>query len=722
MKDVLLDLQALGDDPAIQGRSYRSEREVIEQAAISCADADAAAQSASGPQRVIASFTRYNRGAALIACILTLGMGGAWWVMRNRTARDEHGSKTAPLRNTAPVQRDQTKLTFAPGLQTDVTWSPDGRFIAYASDQSGNFDIWVQPVSGGDPIRVTRSPAQERQPAWSPDGTSIVFRSERDTGGLYIVPAFGGAERQLAPFGVRPQWMADGAHVIFASTDLSGVVPKLYMVGSDGHQAQPIVQSFLDGLIAVRAWRLHPDGRRVSVLATARTKEDGLFAVPLSGGSPVLSKNSTEQRHLLTGGFRGFDWSPLGTALYVERLERAKTDLWRFIVNPDTLEQVSADRLTTGGGVHKGPALSPNGKHLAFTTETQTVRLWSFPLEAGGTRVGSAGKPLTDATAQALTFDLTRDGRKLTYGLARQGVDREETWVMDLVTGGKQLVSVDRVQGWQQWSPNGTRLAYPVFRWSNNKPQTQGETAIMIRAIDGGGEQAVTTLTPFRGSSAWSLSRSSYITPWDWSTNGQGLIVGSDRFTSAQSLCLLPLNAAPHGDKALKLLASDPKYGLYQANVSPNGRWIAFMAHNLEESGTGTIAVIPSTGADSSHWTHVTDAREWADKPRWSLHGNLLYFTRRQGSFFNVWALRFDPQTGKAIGAPFQLPTSIVRASSSRPDSRTATCRFHPRGSLSRLWRPAGTSGCLITWTADDLNNVRWVSHCRDLVQLPVAA
>ena len=52
-----------------------------------------------------------------------------------------------------PVQRNQTRLTIAPGLQTDVAWSADGRFIAYASDQTGNFDIWVQPVGGGDRCR-----------------------------------------------------------------------------------------------------------------------------------------------------------------------------------------------------------------------------------------------------------------------------------------------------------------------------------------------------------------------------------------------------------------------------------------------------------------------------------------------------------------------------------------------------------------------------------------
>jgi Tol biopolymer transport system component len=87
-----------------------------------------------------------------------------------------------------------------------TTFSPDSRFIAYSSDRLGNADIWVQPVGGGDPVQVTRSPAQDTQPAWSPDGSSLVFRSERDGGGLYIVPALGGVERQLTSFGTNPSW------------------------------------------------------------------------------------------------------------------------------------------------------------------------------------------------------------------------------------------------------------------------------------------------------------------------------------------------------------------------------------------------------------------------------------------------------------------------------------------------------------------------------------
>lgn len=105
--------------------------------------------------------------AALVACVLADFAGVAWW-----TVRDRH-SGTDVVGSTAPVQRTLTRLTFGSGLQADVTWSPDGRFIAYASDKTSNFDIWVQSVSGGDPMQVTLPAAQDTQPDWSPDGSSL---------------------------------------------------------------------------------------------------------------------------------------------------------------------------------------------------------------------------------------------------------------------------------------------------------------------------------------------------------------------------------------------------------------------------------------------------------------------------------------------------------------------------------------------------------------------
>jgi serine/threonine protein kinase len=66
-------------------------------------------------------------------------------------------------------QRSLTRLTFDDGLQIGATWSPDSRFIAYSSNRGGKSDIWVQQVSGGNPVQVTRGPGYNWQPDWSPD-------------------------------------------------------------------------------------------------------------------------------------------------------------------------------------------------------------------------------------------------------------------------------------------------------------------------------------------------------------------------------------------------------------------------------------------------------------------------------------------------------------------------------------------------------------------------
>ncbi len=82
------------------------------------------------------------------------------------------------------MQRALTRLTFDDGLQFGATWSPDGRFVAYSSDRGRKFDVWVQQVSGGDPVQVTRGSGHNWQPEWSPDGRYIAYRSEAGDGGL----------------------------------------------------------------------------------------------------------------------------------------------------------------------------------------------------------------------------------------------------------------------------------------------------------------------------------------------------------------------------------------------------------------------------------------------------------------------------------------------------------------------------------------------------------
>ena len=141
--------------------------------------------------------------AGVAAAIVLLLLGTGLYVASRRPASVVAGTSSSPLRNL-------TRLTYGAGLQTDVSWSPDGRRVAYAWNRDGNFDIWVQSIDGGDPTRVTSSPADESQPAWSPNGQRLVFRSEDDGGGLFTVDVNGGPVRRIAPDGRRPAWMPDG--------------------------------------------------------------------------------------------------------------------------------------------------------------------------------------------------------------------------------------------------------------------------------------------------------------------------------------------------------------------------------------------------------------------------------------------------------------------------------------------------------------------------------
>src|SRR5436190_2180065 len=79
-----------------------------------------------------------------------------------------------------------TRLTVDSGLTTDPVLSPDGRFIAFASDRAGdgNLDIWIRQVAGGEPVRLTTNPADDIEPSFSPDGSTVAFRSEREGGGI----------------------------------------------------------------------------------------------------------------------------------------------------------------------------------------------------------------------------------------------------------------------------------------------------------------------------------------------------------------------------------------------------------------------------------------------------------------------------------------------------------------------------------------------------------
>jgi len=110
------------------------------------------------------------------------------------------------------------RLTADKGITTDAAISADGTFVAYATDRadSGNLDIWVQQVAGGGAVRLTDNPADDYDPSISPDGSQVAFRSNRDGGGVYLVPVLGGNARLLIPKGNHPRFSPDGQMLMYS--------------------------------------------------------------------------------------------------------------------------------------------------------------------------------------------------------------------------------------------------------------------------------------------------------------------------------------------------------------------------------------------------------------------------------------------------------------------------------------------------------------------------
>ncbi|MGB1840849.1 MAG: hypothetical protein ACPHWZ_07080, partial [Longimicrobiales bacterium] len=74
---------------------------------------------------------------------------------------------------------DARRLTSADGAETEPSFSPDGRWIAFTGEYGGNQDVYLVEASGGQPKRLTWHPSADVVQGWTPEG-DILFRSGRD--------------------------------------------------------------------------------------------------------------------------------------------------------------------------------------------------------------------------------------------------------------------------------------------------------------------------------------------------------------------------------------------------------------------------------------------------------------------------------------------------------------------------------------------------------------
>ncbi len=98
----------------------------------------------------------------------------------------------------AVVNTNGTGFSFLTRNTTDISpaVSPDGQWVAYTSMQTGNGDIWLISINGGQPKSLTDSPDREGIPTWSPDGQWIAFVTESAGKWSVQVISLGGTSRQ----------------------------------------------------------------------------------------------------------------------------------------------------------------------------------------------------------------------------------------------------------------------------------------------------------------------------------------------------------------------------------------------------------------------------------------------------------------------------------------------------------------------------------------------
>jgi Tol biopolymer transport system component/DNA-binding winged helix-turn-helix (wHTH) protein len=530
-------------------------------------------------------------------------------------------------------ERRLLKLTSGGRLENEPTWSPDGRFVAYSSDRSGNFDIWVQPTGDGNPIQITFGTARDWQPSWSPDGRHIAFRSERDGGGLFVVPALGGDERRLTDFGYQPQWSPDGSRILFSEAR------DVYVMGLGDPAPTRIADDAWAGLIGRFRVGWHPDGRRIGAYGNDRTHGWSFWTVPIDGGPRIRSAVSPAVAERLRDAdvrLGQFVWARDGATLYFEGRSEHTANLWRIRLDPRTLAWVAGpDRLTTSSNLENGLALSPDGKRLAFGSRVERTVAWSLPFDPVSGRIVGDGEAVTPESANAEILDLSPDGSQLAYRVA--GRHRHELWIRSLDRQADHLrtVEVDSAIIQPRWSRDGTQLAYlrrPI------DPQ-RAAAVVLLGVNDDGGQRVLPAVH-------------SPEMVYDWSVDGRSFLVRCRTTSVLSAICRLANSEADGSVPDMHIVAADPKRNLYAAKQSPDGRWVSFIA--ASDLTRSTVFVSPAAGGPWMAMTPPED-RYFEDKPRWSPDGRTLYYLSNRNGFWNLWGRRFDPVAGTPAGDAFQV-------------------------------------------------------------------
>ncbi len=521
----------------------------------------------------------------------------------------------APIRPLSQLRL--VPVTGGVGAAFNPSWSSDGTWIAYASDEAGNMDIWKKPVEGGEAVQLTSSPNNESQPAWSSNGRMIAFSSDRDGGGIFLIPSEGGTSWRLTSFGAHPSWSPDGETLAF---DWGG---NIYLIPYTGGEPRMIVS----GTSATPHTTWSPDGNRL--IFWDRTKSN-VHVYPLEREESVpLGLIPTGQE------VSGLTLSEDGRELVLSRGPfGGDKNLWRVRLDPNTGKvngKLFPLLVTPTEDIQC--AFSPDGSKLVFTASKLERHLWAYPVDPATGLIRGNPERITFKSNLNYYPELSHDGKKLvwTSHLTNQGVlstcDLDKREERKVTREWGQMVR--EVGG--TFSPDGEQICYS---------STLGGSYQLWRLPSLGSIALQLTKTQKPHSDALPV----------WSPDGETLIFYSNRNDNWD---IWSVHAGGRGEpKQLTDWESNENYPSW----SSDGKHITF---RTDKEGNGDIWIMDADGGNQKPFITGSTEEGWA---AWSPDGRWFYFvSNRSGGVFNVW--RMPAGGGKA-----QQVTTFTGASSGLPD------------------------------------------------------
>ena len=247
-------------------------------------------------------------------------------------------------------QAPAEKVVASSRYQTAPDYSPDGTKIAFMSNRSGNWEIWVSDSDGSNVLQLSSFGTKDTgSPRWSPDGKLIAFDSRvgSDVANIYLVDPRGGVPHKL-DIDVRgtnePNWSHDGKWIYFGSRE----DPKIWKVASTGGHAVQIAQHL--GHLPFES----PDGKYVYFSSFEgqlwRVAIDGSGEQPVQGMPRMPSSDA---------------WSLFGSGIYFLGDADGKAGIDFFDLNTKKVRRILVlDKIPAGW--MPGFPVSPDGRWLLF--------------------------------------------------------------------------------------------------------------------------------------------------------------------------------------------------------------------------------------------------------------------------------------------------------------------------------------------------------------------